>query len=242
MSGLVRAPAASGVDTAVGRGGDPSVIRPGPRSSRRGLVRTAALGGVAGLAAALVLSSLPKTVVAQLHGIASWAPGNRPAPEFQLRDQTGRPVSLGGASGHPVLLTFMDSHCTRACPVEGRMLRRAVQALPPAERPVLMVVSVNAADTPTSARHFAERSGFAGMASWHWLMGPPARLAPVWRAYGVGVKPTAGDIEHTTVVYLIDSRGDERAAYGVPFLPSMVASDVQALERESHPAWHWPWS
>jgi protein SCO1/2 len=215
----------------------------GPRRPRRrGLAWAAVLGGMAGLAVALVLSSLPRAAVVHLHGSAVWAPGHRAAPGFALRDQAGRQVSLGDVRGHLVLLGFMDSRCTRACPVEGRLLRRAEQALPQADRPVLMIVSVNPADTAASARRFAEKSGFAGLAPWHWLMGARTALARVWRSYGVGVRPTPGDIEHSTVLYLIDSRGDERAAYGVPFLPSSLASDIRSLERESHGAWHWPWS
>ncbi|HEX7525396.1 MAG TPA: hypothetical protein VF327_03765, partial [Gaiellaceae bacterium] len=60
-----------------------------------------------------------------LHGQATWAPGARPAPQFALRDQRGRVVSLSALRGRTVVLTFLDSLCRQACPVEGKLLAAA---------------------------------------------------------------------------------------------------------------------
>jgi hypothetical protein len=61
-------------------------------------------------------------------------------------------------------------------------------------------------------------------------MGTRARLAPVWRAYGIGVQPTATDITHSMAVYVIDRRGDERAGFLPPLAISRMVSDVQLLQ------------
>jgi protein SCO1 len=214
-----------------------------PERTGRRLVRPLAVGAAVGLAGALLIASLPRaSAPPRLHGSVGWQAGQRPAPPFALRDQNGRTLSLGDGRGRVVLLTFMDSRCRKACPVEGRMLHRMDQQLAPDQRPVLMVVSVNTSDTAASADRFANEAGFASLGPWHWLMGSRPALERVWNAYGVAVRPTAGDIQHSTVMYLIDRNGDERAAYGVPFPPALLASDVHALERAGGRSWHWPWS
>jgi cytochrome oxidase Cu insertion factor (SCO1/SenC/PrrC family) len=94
---------------------------------------------------------------------------------------------------------------------------------------VLVVVSVNPQDTPASVRAAVRSWGLAGLAPWHWLMGSHARLAPVWRAYHIFVKPTRGDISHTEALYLLDRRGDERSGYLFPYLPASVTDDMRVL-------------
>jgi hypothetical protein len=59
----------------------------------------------------------------------------------------------------------------------------------------------------------------------------PAQLAPVWRAYGIGVQPTATDIAHSMAVYVIDGQGDERAGFLPPLAISRLVSDVRLLQR-----------
>jgi len=59
------------------------------------------------------------------------------------------------------------------------------------------------------------------------LLGTPAQLRPVWTAYAVGVRRTPSDVNHTSVHYLVDPHGFERAAYLVPFPPADVAADAR---------------
>jgi protein SCO1/2 len=181
-------------------------------------------------AAAAARSALPS-----LHGQAVWAAGTRPAPNFVLRDQTGRAVSLASLRGRPVLLTFLDSQCRSSCPIEGRQLASVLRRLPKAQRPVLAIVSVDqAGDTPAGIRHALAKWGLDGPWTVHWLNASSrAQLASVWRAYGVRVAPAMGDIVHSLALYLIDRRGDERTAYLFPFLPAFVQRDLGRLARES---------
>jgi protein SCO1/2 len=220
-----------------------------PRASRPAMVRGAriaagalvaallALGvgiGVRRLTAGSAAQPTPAVVVHGRHGMlgqASWAPGARPAPAITtLRDQTGRIFSLGSLRGHTVAIVFFDSHCHQECPLEGRALAAAERALPRAERPVLVAVSVNPQDTPRSAAAAVRTWGLAGLAPWHWLMGSRRALRPVWGAYHIYVgAPAGGDIPHTEAVYLVDRAGDERSAYLYPFMPSFVAHDLRRL-------------
>ncbi len=164
-----------------------------------------------------------------LHGQATWPAGTRPAPAITtLVDQSGRRFSLSSLRGHTVAMTFFDSHCTQACPLEGRALAASIRALPAAQRPALVVVSVNPLDTSASTRRAVRRWGLAGVA-WHWLRGSHAVLARVWKAYRIFVAPAKGDITHTEALYLIDRRGYERSGYLYPFATRFVSSDLRVL-------------
>jgi cytochrome oxidase Cu insertion factor (SCO1/SenC/PrrC family) len=165
-----------------------------------------------------------------MYGPAAWAEGARPAPPITtLRDQTGRLFSLSSLRGRTVAMAFFDSHCNQACPLEGRALAAAERALPAAQRPVLVIVSVNPRDTPASERAAARKWGLAAAGSWHWLSGAHAQLARVWKAYRIFVQPTKSDIVHTEALYLIDRGGYERSAYLYPFIPGSVSHDLTSL-------------
>jgi cytochrome oxidase Cu insertion factor (SCO1/SenC/PrrC family) len=193
----------------------------------------AALGGVGvGLVAHLALGS-GGLAMPRMHGQASWAAGERPAPPFELRDQSGRVVSLPDLGDRPVLLTFLDSRCVSQCPIAGRQLGTMLRGMPAADRPTLLVVSVNpAGDTPASIRHATTTWRLAGPYRWHWLRGTRSELAAVWRAYGIAVEPKTNNITHGLALYLIDRGAFERAGYLFPFLPNFVALDLRALARE----------
>lgn len=218
-------------------GGDvlPAARRRLPRGEVAGVVVLAVLIGlVVGVAAHRLASSpaSPKDAVSSsaLRGEATWAVGTRPAPAITtLRDQTSHRFSLAALRGRTVAIEFWDSHCTQECPLAGRALAASERSLPRAQRPVLVVVSVNPRDTPTSARAAIRRWNLQGAGPWHWLMGTHARLAPVWRAYRIAVVPSPTDIAHTEALYLLDRRGDERSGYLYPYLPAFVAHDMRTL-------------
>jgi cytochrome oxidase Cu insertion factor (SCO1/SenC/PrrC family) len=168
-----------------------------------------------------------------LHGQAGWSPGERLAPSFSLRDQSGRLVSLAAQRGRPVLLTFFDSRCEDQCPLLGHQFGTMLRNLDAAERPTLLIVSVNPlADTPRSIRQAMAAWRLAGPWRWHWLRGSQRELARVWGDYGITVEPTTNAIAHGLVVYLIDRRGFQRTGYLFPLLPNFVARDLRTLSRE----------
>lgn len=218
-----------------------------PRSRRRArawplrvrsTVLLAAACAATGVAGALALhppgtrrgqAVRPATVSAGgLRGDAAWAPGARPAPPFALRDQWNRRVSLSGQHGRAVLLAFMDAECTFICTLEGPALSDVQRRVGAGARLALLVVSVDPwQDTAASSRAIAARWGFGG--DWHWLRGSLAQLQPIWRAYGIEVARTAGDVSHSTAVYLIDRRGYERGGFNYPFAEGQVAHDLRLL-------------
>jgi cytochrome oxidase Cu insertion factor (SCO1/SenC/PrrC family) len=195
------------------------------------LIAAAAASGV-GIGAALALvhgSSAPVLAAAPaLHAQATWPAGAKRAPDVRLRDQTDRLRTIRSERGHVVLLAFLDSHCTQECPIEGRLLANVQRRLGRRMRAVLLVVTVDPwADTERSARAFAAKSHWHS--SWHWLLGAPAQLRPVWREYAVGVRRTPRDVNHIALLYLIDPHGFQRAAYLMPFSPADVTAAVRGL-------------
>ncbi len=213
-----------------------------PRSRMAAVLAAAALAGLGIgigwhlLATAPPSPATPVPAFSALHGAATWAPGARPAPAITaLRDQTGGSFSLSSLRGRTVAMVFFDSHCHQQCPLAGRALAAAERSLPPAQRPVLVVVSVNPLDTASSSRAAARAWGLAGLAPWHWLRGTHRQLARAWTGYGIDVKPERGDISHTEALYLIDRHGDERSAYLFPYVPSFVEHDMRTLASSPEP-------
>src|SRR2546421_1478108 len=157
----------------------------------RAVARTAALAVlgsvVAGIAIGVGIHLLAagngdrsRQATAALHGQARWRAGTRPAPDFSLRDQDGRRISLASLRGRTVALTFLDSRCRQACAQLPRTLGIALRLLPRPERPALVVISVDPRhDTPSSVRAAAARWGLRTAPSWHWLLGSSSELAPV---------------------------------------------------------------
>lgn len=160
-----------------------------------------------------------------LAGTNVWPAGTQHAPNFALHDQNGSLVTRNGLRGHVWAITFIDSHCTQACPLEARDLAQVQRALGRTNPLTVILVSVLPRyDTPERVRAFARSSGLTG--NWHWLLGTRSQLAPVWRAYGIWVLT---GVSHTAAVYLVDQRGDIRVADAVPFRSDQLADSVRAL-------------
>ena len=214
------------------------VGREGQVSRARLAALSIALAALSGVGIALVAylalgSAQGGLAVPRLHGQASWPAGERRAPTFELPDHNGSVVSLEKLQSRPVLLTFLDSRCVDQCPIAGRQLGTILRGMPPADRPTLVIVSVNpAGDTPASIRRAMAAWRLAGPYRWHWLRGTKGELAAVWRTYGIGVEPRTNMIAHALTLYLIDRRGFERTGYLFPFLPNFVALDLRSLARE----------
>lgn len=195
------------------------------------------VGGGVGVALHFLLkrsAGLTATTVSMRHGLygdATWAAGAVAAPAITtLHDQSGARFALSSLHGHTVAIVFFDSFCHQECPLEGRQLAAAERSIPRAQRPDLVVVSVNPKDTAASVAKAVREWGLAGVAPWHWLMGTHEQLAKVWAAYHIQVSPPVdGDINHTEALYLLGRRGYERAGYLWPFASRFATYDMRVL-------------
>jgi cytochrome oxidase Cu insertion factor (SCO1/SenC/PrrC family) len=171
---------------------------------------------------------------------ASWAAGTRPAPDFRLLDQAGRPVSLGVYRGRPVIVTFIDPLCRNFCPLEAKQLNELVRRLPFRSRPAIVAVSVNV-HGDARANLLQDAAKWRLVPQWRWAVGSSLGLARVWRRYQIGVlvttKRIAGvtvhEVSHTEAAYVIDARGFERALFLWPFRAQDVAATLRGLASSS---------
>lgn len=195
------------------------------------LVAAAGVGVAAGVVYYSLRAMPESPPLPEFHGQAAWAPGDRRAPGFVLHDEQGAPVSLASLRGRPVLLTFLGLHCPARCPAEAAQLRWILHGLPAAERPTLLMVSVDTStDTPSAVRRGVRSWGLDGDWTWHWLHGTKAQLARVWHSYGL-TTTRAPEIARLPALTLIDRSGFERTAYLFPFQPPSVQGDLAELAR-----------
>ena len=142
------------------------------------------------------------------------APVDYPAPAFSLTDQRGAPVSLASLRGKAVLLTFLDPVCVSDCPLIAQEFRQAGQQLGAAARHVeLVAIVINPLFyTVAFTQAFDRQENLAGVPDWLYLTSSPARLAGIWRAYGVTgeVSPAGAMIAHNDIVFAIDRAGHVR--------------------------------
>lgn len=215
---------------------------PGP--ARR--LRWALLGGVllVGLAGALGLflvghgtgSSSVGAPPASDAPSATWAAGALRAPGFRLADQNGRPFSLAGLHGRPVIITFIDPLCRSYCPIEAQRLNDVVRSLPAGSRPAIVAVSVNVYGN-ARANLLQDERKWKLVPQWRWGIGGESQLAPVWKGYHVAVlvmtkklaDVTVHDVAHTEAAYLIDASGYERALFLWPYRAEAVTRAIQSL-------------
>lgn len=164
----------------------------------------------------------PQLVGADLGGVA--------APGFTLTDQSGATVSLAAQRGHPVVLTFLYTHCPDQCPLTAEKLRMTSDQLGvQAGQVAWLAVSVDpTGDTPATAAAFVHAHGLDGRL--RYLLGTSQQLAPVWQAYHIAVQAGAnGIVNHDGALYVLDRQGRERVFLDPSFAPSQLAGDLRAL-------------
>jgi protein SCO1/2 len=133
-----------------------------------------------------------------------------PAPDFNLVDQDGRPLSLTSLRGKVVLLDFVYTHCPGPCPILTGTHVAVQRALPSELTEKVQFVSISLdpeRDTPEAFRAYAEAHGVK-LENWSFLGGRPDAVGDVVARYGVGATPEAnGEIQHLVITYLIDPEG-----------------------------------
>ncbi|MDE1975673.1 MAG: SCO family protein [Elusimicrobia bacterium] len=209
------------------------------RSPKRYLPSAAAVVALLAAAAAFrAFRSAPKPLPQPRNSAEAWAnkdidlgspAGSLPAPNFKLRDQNGRVVSLSQFRGKAVMLAFIDSHCTSICPLMTQSMTEALRFLGPAAARV-QIVGINANPSATKISDVAAYTRAHGMRGrWRFLTGRPARLKRVWRAYHVYVAAIHGDIDHQPIIFLIGPDGRERAIYSDRMSYEGVVQQAQIL-------------
>ncbi len=200
--------------------------------------------GVAILVGAVVILAL--TRIRQNSTLAGPIIADAPlAPDFTLDDAHGQAVSLSSLRGQVVALTFLYTNCPDVCPLIAQKIG-SVQASAPSlqSKWTALAVTVDPVhDTAAAALKFDKAHGVQET-NWHYLIGTQASLIPVWKEYYVGTDaaqvangvalqatPSATDVNHTAIVYIIDPNGHLRAALDATFSTADLQHDIEALAR-----------
>ncbi len=139
--------------------------------------------------------------------IAALAPPAKAAISGQLQprliDQNGHRFVLPDLRGRPLIVTFVDAHCTQACPLINARFARAQDlfAQQHLDARLLTITLDPEHDSPAVMRELAQRFG-ADSRRWLLASGPPRDVRTIMREFRV----VAGD-EHTTFVYVFDRNG-----------------------------------
>src|SRR4051794_9123222 len=153
-----------------------------------------------------------------------------PPKDFRLRDQDGKTVSLRQFRGRVVVLTFMYTTCRDTCPLTATQIRGALDDLGH-DVPAFAISVDPVNDTPARAKRFLFLRGLSHDRM-RFLLGSRARLAPIWKAYGI--QPQGKAFDHSAYVLLIDRHGRQRIGFPVQQLvPEDLAHDIRRLQAEA---------
>jgi len=157
-----------------------------------------------------------------------------PLPTFALRDQHGAVVSTRGLRGRAVVVTFLDTQCTDACPILASQIARGVRLLGQDARGRVAAVGFSVdpqEDTPESVRTFLQKQ--RATHELHYLVADESRLRPLWRAFKIAPSVETGmDSLHSAPARIYDPQGRwvSTLHVGVDLTPANLAHELkQAL-------------
>jgi protein SCO1/2 len=150
------------------------------------------------------------------------------APNFSLKDENGRPVTMKEYRGKPVVVTFMYSNCHDTCPIQAQQIKGALDNLGH-DLPALSISVDPSGDTHRSVDRFNEEQGVTGRI--RWVLGKESQLRPLWQGFHTTSQTPA--TEHLARLVLIDKRGFQRIGYpSSQVTPERLAHDLRLLEKE----------
>ena len=127
----------------------------------------------------------------------------------------------------------MYTHCPDVCPIMAEQLHTVMLDLgADAQHVAVIVISVDPKnDTPASALNFSRQHHMDTY--WHFLLGTQHELAPVWSSYAIYAQPQTATVSmHTSVLFVIDKRGRERALLDQVFTATQLVDNLRILLRE----------
>lgn len=184
----------------------------------------AACGGSKAAAPAKPIT--PKPAPSRFRGIV--VPATK-APPIALHDAAGHAYTLAGQRGRYTLVTFLYTHCPDVCPLIAANLNQALRLSHAGDRVSVFAVSVDPKrDTAAAVAAYAKRMHL--VPQFHYLIGTPAQLHPVWSTYHVAaVSHAAGLVDHVAYTVLVDPKGRERLIYDAQVKAAMVVHDLRVL-------------
>ena len=155
-------------------------------------------------------------------------------PRFTLITQGGERLAVQDLWGKVVLVNFIYTSCPDVCPLATAKFRRIqhLLRLRGLEKQVyLLSISTDPAiDTPAVLMAYGRRYR-VDFSFWAFLTGPSGEVARVWDRFGVvAIARGRGDIDHSSMTFLLDRTGRLRLIYlGYGWREEDVAGDIAKL-------------
>jgi cytochrome oxidase Cu insertion factor (SCO1/SenC/PrrC family) len=144
-------------------------------------------------------------------------PDGHSLPQFVLRDENGIEVRSDALQGKVVLVTFLDTQCTDACPIVAGLIARSLDDLSDEKRADVIALGISVdpnEDTKPSVDRFLEQHDARGRL--HYLTSPLPTMEPVWDAFAVLPTVRTGDDSlHSVPVEIYDRAGIWRSTLNV---------------------------
>jgi protein SCO1 len=140
---------------------------------------------------------------------------DQPAPELDLIDHHGQPVTLERLQGRLVIVTGIYAQCALACPLILGQAKRVLEGLPPGVRRDVVVVGITMDPEHDRPEVLADLAAKHGVDAPAFLLatGSPPHVERVLDRYDIARQrnPDTGVIDHANLFLVIDRNG--RLAY-----------------------------
>lgn len=127
-----------------------------------------------------------------------------------LVDQTGTNFRIADLSGSPVVVTFVATRCSDACPIANAVFSRLQSRLAhDRRRAMLLTVTLDPAfDSPFVMARSSHQYD-ADPSRWRFASGDQGDVRTLMKAYGVTAIPDKHGIpeSHSSFVYVLDGKG-----------------------------------
>lgn len=157
----------------------------------------------------------------------TWLPQAKVLDDFTLTDSSGRPFTRRELAGAPALVFFGFTHCPDVCPTTLLKLAQVRKRAAIAGLRVLFISIDPERDTAPMLGSYVHAFDPAFLG----LTGDPAVLARLAATFGVAVNRVelpGGDytMDHSAVVFLLDSSAHIAAIFTPPFDVPALAADL----------------
>lgn len=161
---------------------------------------------------------------------------------FTLVDQTGAIVTEADFAGRPMLIYFGFTYCPDICPFSLQIMAAALDQLPDDQRAEFQTVLITVdpeRDTPDQLAQYVASPAFPdGLTG---LTGTPEQIADVAAAYRVvyrraledGAPEDSYTMDHSSIIYLMDRRGEFHSVFAHGTSPDQMAVALQDFLEEN---------
>lgn len=164
---------------------------------------------------------------------SSQAAIGRKLSDYAFTDRQGRQVRLADYRGKPVLVSFVYTGCTSACPPTTKLLAQSIrkaQGVVGSDSFHVLSVGFNLPqDSPEAMRDFARRFGIDAP-NWKFLTPYEPQVARLTSEFGFSYVPTSWGFDHVTQVTVVDQQGRiYRQVYGNDFSIWLLIDPLKEL-------------